>query len=69
MTKSLASLLTPFQSSSSKIKSYFKIALKIYKSELPLNGGYPHIKIYIIIPQDHMSALQSYYLLITSGAM
>jgi len=68
ITKSLASLLTYYQSLSSKSNSYWRIALNINISELPLKGGYPQSKMYIMIPQDQMSALESYCLFITSGA-
>lgn len=68
MTKSQASLLTNCQSFSSKASYYFRIDLKIKRSEFPLKGGYPQRRIYMMIPQDQMSALESYYLLMTSGA-
>ena len=64
-----ASSLIGSHSSDSKSYSPLETFSNIFSSVLPLNGGYPHKRMYKITPQLHISHFSSYFLFNTSGAI
>ena len=67
--KSLQLLEIPFQILSLKCTTPSFTLFMISASLLPLKGGYPESRMYVITPQDQMSHLQLQFFLMTSGAM